>query len=734
MNLSIITQAVLRTVYARVMQVLVANRNFLSVLAAKNFPNASVQAREVSKASVNSFGTIQKNTHGLDLLMNNILRLFSDRMLQAPDAVVVPHGVLAYISTCKPESRVYALCGTLAERLEMKSERELVTNVYNNAYSIFEHRPLNVSNDTANEVNMLTREREVGNYFRLFRNTEASSILPGGSSPQAPSQTSIRIIDHDKQRWHTITLSDALDHSGLFNQTTGDIDFYGPLGNKGISTFEDLESQNLLTERTIADACAALDSVSSRYGSTDVRAFINTYINPSNASGGSNASGSSNPYFAPGGGGSSGAGPSNTLASPKSFFQENATGTANAMRQEIKDTFQVDSDVQITEVPLLDQNYWLVGDQCGVAMQYKKSDGQRGLAFFRLESPDMVTRVLPKPEEPEIPLNDIIEYLKNKTAVEGDPEAGVSIIYKIGPRIFITPRVTNVDAIQVELDSDNGIKNQLFDEIAEKLVRSAGGPSEAVEESVDVELGEIELFASGGEDEGDNSSEGEGSNEDEAAASVVSQIGSYVDDFISKVSDTPRAKKNTKLAISSFMKKGAFPSTVKKIKSISGSKNKSDAQKSAGQSFLKEVKKNWKSMQKYIATDPYGSILSKRKKSRLRKIGGQNTTQPVRVDTKKEYLSLPVTAGVIRNLDQMGIVTPFGCFVFRPFQSFTMGSAVIMKSGNDTGFTCVGNSDFQLVSLDVRFSCTMALSQHILHTGRQCNKQDSFGPFHVLLW
>ena len=52
MTLAIITQAVLRTVYARVMQVLVTNRNWLSVVAAKAFPSAAVQAREISSETV----------------------------------------------------------------------------------------------------------------------------------------------------------------------------------------------------------------------------------------------------------------------------------------------------------------------------------------------------------------------------------------------------------------------------------------------------------------------------------------------------------------------------------------------------------------------------------------------------------------------------------------------------------------------------------------------------------
>ena len=75
-------------------------------------------------------------------------------MLQQPDALVIPAGCLAYLSTCKPESRIYALCGQLAEKLDLKTERELVTNVYNNNYSVFEHRPMQVS-DNSNEVNML---------------------------------------------------------------------------------------------------------------------------------------------------------------------------------------------------------------------------------------------------------------------------------------------------------------------------------------------------------------------------------------------------------------------------------------------------------------------------------------------------------------------------------------------------------------------------------------------------
>ena len=69
-----------------------------------------VQAREVSKASVNSFGCVQKNTFGLDLILNNVQKLFQDKMLQQPDALVIPAGCLVslllffslYISNLTP--------------------------------------------------------------------------------------------------------------------------------------------------------------------------------------------------------------------------------------------------------------------------------------------------------------------------------------------------------------------------------------------------------------------------------------------------------------------------------------------------------------------------------------------------------------------------------------------------------------------------------------------------------
>lgn len=79
------------------------------------------------------------------MALNGVQKLFEARQIQAPDAIVLPHGSMAYMSLAKPERRIYALCGQLAEKLELDPKRELAVNVFGNNLQVFEHRNMNVS-------------------------------------------------------------------------------------------------------------------------------------------------------------------------------------------------------------------------------------------------------------------------------------------------------------------------------------------------------------------------------------------------------------------------------------------------------------------------------------------------------------------------------------------------------------------------------------------------------------
>ena len=76
---------------------------------------------------------------------------------------------------------VFALCGELSRRLDLDAQRALTLNVYNNNYQVFEHKPMVVSDDS-DQVNMLVREREVGNVFRMFRNPDDYDASPAPTS------------------------------------------------------------------------------------------------------------------------------------------------------------------------------------------------------------------------------------------------------------------------------------------------------------------------------------------------------------------------------------------------------------------------------------------------------------------------------------------------------------------------------------------------------------------------
>lgn len=686
MNLAIITQAVLRTVYARIMQVLVGNRNWLSVLAAKNFPSAAVQAREISKASVNSFGCIQKNTHGLDLLMNNILRLFHDRMLSAPDAVVIPHGVMAYLSTCKPESKIYALCGALAERLGIKSERELITNVYGDSYSVFEHRPMNVANDTANEVNMLARDREVGNYWKIFRNSYGSPF----STPSAPDgqPSAIRIIDHDRQRWVTITLAEALSHSEAFD-VNGNINEDGPLARflmgpgvaKGTSGYQSMptyaavggpaedgfkrsETNRYLTERPSGEILFAMLGKQNLLPKTVSMAIRSMHAAARRLGDIRDDSGS------------------NTLPNG---FKKRIRAAINAL-EETSPTAPASMTATSTTAPGFDE----------AALKANLISSFKSVSGTTLSTDD---KIVIAPE---------LEIISRGLAGRNQP------CY-----LFVSDRLGASQRFYTgEVNSGGTITtlNPATREETTKKIEAAFATGNFNEVVISGTVGAVATKSS-------------------VASAVSANIGSFVDDIAK--GDKEKAE-SISLALADVMQKtNKFSKTIKKLQAsnniddtdTSALKAASDA---ASQEFLKEAKKAWKDITSIAAEQ--GSLFgggydeitvgdtsdqgSASKGDAYRIWAG--TDAPIGADMAGTsnrgghygrggerfngtagddldfYLSLPLTLQAIEVLDSFGIVTPFGAIVFRPFQSFNMGSAVIMKSGNDTGFTCVGNSDFQL--------------------------------------
>jgi hypothetical protein len=544
-NLQIITQAVLRTVYTRIMQILVSQRNMLAVFAQKSHHNTMIQAREVSKLAVHSFGSLQKNTFGMDMVIGQIEHLFRSKMLAQPDAIILPQGCIQYLRTCKPEERVFALCGELSRRLELDPQRALTTNVYKNNYQIFEHKPMVVSDDS-DQVNMLVREREVGNVFRLFRNQLEE--FDNYASP-----TAIKIIDHDKQRWAMLTLGDVLRETGIWTGEFNDVTRLEPQQSRdhltntrgnplfGCSIIGDLD-EDQLHESTIRSAVRSIER------------FLN--VQP------------------------------NTTAGIKARLET-----------------------------LCKNNIWYNANS-----RFGTLDG------------DMTT-----------------------ANIGAQPETG-----------------TTAATASVE-------------EVAEALQR-------AIMDSVNPD-----------------------DPESLEPKTMTASIMGAVTDVVSATANMTDAQRGS--IASAFI--GAAPnfkaskSALKKVVRNNDASKAADLEAAYADSLRKEFKSNWKNINAeakkiaaLIGPDVDGRKIAGDQMSGYPNIDGKLSRQLSHVEDMgfsprqrvmaRWYLGCSIDLPTITALDAQGIVTPFGAYVFRPFQNFQMGSAIVMRAGTDTGFTAVGNSDFIL--------------------------------------
>lgn len=677
MNLQIITQAVLRTVYSRIMQVLVHNQNWLQVLANRYFPSRMALAREVSKTSVNAFGCLQKETFGLQIVMNSIQKLFEARQLQAPDSIVLPHGCMAYMSLAKPENRIFALCGALAEKLNVDPKRELAVNVFGNNLQVFEHRPMNVS-DSPHEVSVLTRNRDVGNVWRLFRSRHSEN---GGL---LSNETAIRVIDHDKQRWATLTLADALSRCGVWKKdirlSAGA--FTGTDSPNRHINVDSADLNPLMNKHVIGDLISIKKT---KYGNA---ATFDDYAKFGTMSPGAQA---------------------------RSFAHLGKILKLNTA----SDAFEEDTTIPVN-VPTSYKEYIDLYRK-NVEIVVKSSASTAKAAY-----PDMLAD-----EDMPIQLTtDTIKYAADVimaklrkdpafAAIEsgvngvaaGDALAGAASDGSLN--LFknlktMMPHNTITDATE--------FAKKMGGNFVGSVVPAAVVPTAMVGASMEDLVGTLQesVASQAGGFEGTNA-------EFDTIAAGISDILERANDWTDK--------KRYQVGKAIEQHAGDFAKSAAKLAAL---RDCTDAGARSGltKDYVKALGSDFKSKwskinatQKEIgrridedaAAMPVGalagtnasdasaagaSIIDSEHLMQLPLILGwifdhSGWTRCTK-EVAKYWLHNFLDFDTIVALDHAGIPTPFGALVFRPFQAFNMGSAIVMKSGEQTGFTAVGNSDFQL--------------------------------------
>lgn len=189
-NIKAIVQATLRTINLAIMQLAVHQEPYINALCdtrLRIYPTA-VRARHALSREAIMFGAVQKK-YGFEQLIGSMQQIFLDRGVDA-NMVIVP-GDTAALLRCRQETRDFALNGALAQMYQLDPMRSIPSYVYNERYTLFEHRGMFVNSDGQRDSPMV-RERSIGQFF----------VMENGKN--------IKIIDHDNQRWHTITWDDAV--------------------------------------------------------------------------------------------------------------------------------------------------------------------------------------------------------------------------------------------------------------------------------------------------------------------------------------------------------------------------------------------------------------------------------------------------------------------------------------------------------------------------------------------
>lgn len=192
-NIKAIVQATLRTINLAIMQLAVHQEPYINALCdtrLRIYPTAVRQRHALSREAI-LFGAVQKK-YGFEQLIGSMQQLFLDRGVDA-NMVIVP-GDTAALLRCRQETRDFALNGALAQMYQIDPMRTIPSYIYNERFTLFEHRGMYVNSEGQRDSPMV-RERSIGQYFVIEKDK------------------AIKIIDHDNQRWHTITWQDALDAS-----------------------------------------------------------------------------------------------------------------------------------------------------------------------------------------------------------------------------------------------------------------------------------------------------------------------------------------------------------------------------------------------------------------------------------------------------------------------------------------------------------------------------------------
>lgn len=215
-NVRSIINAITHTFYVRVLALLMRQATYLDrVLIHRDHIAHSDRLYELLREEIDMFGAVQKKPYALEWLAKKVdLQREKRPLSDAYDTIVLPCRVPGAVASLAPENRVYAISGEMRAQLPPDAPAEVTLKPYIVAggYELYTAETIHVSNNSGPGFNPMLRTRDIGNmwYIGLGRDIPPTEPTPGALD--------IQIIDYSIRDYVTITLMDALEHSGLFDE------------------------------------------------------------------------------------------------------------------------------------------------------------------------------------------------------------------------------------------------------------------------------------------------------------------------------------------------------------------------------------------------------------------------------------------------------------------------------------------------------------------------------------
>jgi len=221
MQLEQIRNAIIDTCYIGVIEAYLRSKQFQTAFSKRYGFNGvgATRLRTMLAEETDIYAAVQKNDHGFDILDSRLKRQMSVSGV-TPDLWILPQGVKIYLALARPENTVYALKGPDGQEVyksALNGQNGVFMDAQNNC-KIVETKSFELPGNSRDVYDPLFRNVSVGEYNVMI--DTVSKYLPP-TQTYVSSMRDIFVYNEDRDNFSRISIKAALDHCNRFSHTGG---------------------------------------------------------------------------------------------------------------------------------------------------------------------------------------------------------------------------------------------------------------------------------------------------------------------------------------------------------------------------------------------------------------------------------------------------------------------------------------------------------------------------------